>query len=81
MIPLTENTNPVRPVARSAESDYTAVIVDPKQALAILLGMRQPERTLTLLVAATGLRISEALGLKWEDIDYLKQRICITRAY
>src|SRR5882724_13589362 len=47
LVPLTENTNPVRPVQRSAKTDYTAVIVEPKQALAILLGMQQPERTLT----------------------------------
>jgi len=31
--------------------------------------MPQPERALTLLIAATGLRISECLGLQWADVD------------
>ena len=43
-------------------------------------GENQPERTLTLLVCSTGLRISEALGLKWEDIDCAHSRINIVRA-
>ena len=80
LVPLTAKTNPVRPIKRSAETDYKAVIVEPKQALAVLLNLEQPERTLTLLVCATGLRISEALGLKWEDIDCEHSRINIVRA-
>ena len=30
----------------------------------------EPFRTLVFLVAVTGLRISETLGLKWGDLDY-----------
>jgi len=37
------------------------------------MAMPQPERTLTLLIAATRLRISECLGLQWKDIDYANQ--------
>jgi hypothetical protein len=52
LVPLTATTNPVRPIKRSAETDYKAVIVEPKQALAVLLNMERPERTLTYLSAA-----------------------------
>src|SRR5258708_39767447 len=53
---------------------------ETKEALSVLLNMQQPERTLTLLGCSTGLRISEALGLKWEDIDCAHSRINIVRA-
>jgi integrase len=33
------------------------------------------------LVAATGVRISEALGLKWEDIDYQSKQINLRRVW
>jgi len=35
-----------------------------------MMEMGEPYRTLVFLVAVTGLRISEALGLKWSDLGY-----------
>jgi integrase len=43
-------------------SEYEAMILTPEQAYAIVRNLREPERTLTLLAAGTGLRISECLG-------------------
>ena len=37
--------------------------------------------TLVLLLARTGMRISEALGLKWGDIDYNGRFIEVKRSY
>jgi len=37
--------------------------------------------TLTILVAATGIRISEAMGLKWGDIDYQNKQINLRRVW
>ena len=45
-------------------SGYEAMILIPEQAYAIVCNVREPERTLTLLAAGTGLRISECLGLQ-----------------
>jgi integrase len=58
-----------------------AVIVTPEQAFQILMALPEPERVLTLVIAATGLRISEALGLQWEDVDYSNHRINLRRVW
>jgi integrase len=39
------------------------------------------ELALTILVAATGIRISEAMGLKWEDVDYHGKQINLRRVW
>jgi integrase len=57
------------------------VIVTPEQAFTILMALPESERVLTLVIAATGLRISEALGLQWQDVDYANQRINLRRVW
>jgi integrase len=37
----------------------------------------EPERTLALPSAATGLRISESLGLQWGDVDIENRKITV----
>lgn len=37
-------------------------------------------RPLAELLVSTGLRISEALGLRWDDIDFARQRITVYRS-
>lgn len=36
---------------------------------------------MTLLAAATGLRISECLGLQWQDLDFVHQQIHVRRTW
>jgi integrase len=82
MLPLGQENNPVHYVKGiAASSDYEAIILTPEQTLRVLEFLEQPERTLTLLVAATGLRISEALGLRWCDLLYEKNEIRIRQTY
>ncbi len=40
-----------------------------------------PERTLTLLAAGTGLRISECLGLQWQDVNFAESLIHVRRTW
>src|ERR1700719_650645 len=68
-------------IAIESSSDYEAVILTPKQTFTVLSLMRQPESTMTLLVAATGLRFSELAGLQWQDIDYANQCIQVRRTW
>jgi integrase len=81
LIPCKEETNPVNWVEQSGKSHYKAVIVTPEQAFKIMMALPESERVLTLVIAATGLRISEALGLQWQDVDYANQRINLRRVW
>jgi integrase len=45
----------------------------------LLAELQEPSRTLVHLLAVTGLRISEARGLKWRDIDFAEGTAKIER--
>ena len=62
-------------------SGYEAMILTPEQAYAIVCNLREPERTLTLLAAGTGLRISECLGLQWHDVNFADGMIHVRRTW
>jgi integrase len=63
-------------------TSYEAVAVEPQQAFAILDQIESPlVRCLIVLVSATGLRITEALGLRWSDVDWEKERIHVRRKF
>jgi integrase len=81
LLPRTGDGNPVAFVTQSSKSSYKAVIVSPEQAFRIMMELGEPYRTLVFLVAVTGLRISEALGLKWNDLDYGRQMIHLRRVW
>ena len=81
LLPRTGDGNPVAFVTQSSKSNYKAVIVSPEQAFRIMMELGEPYRTLVFLVAVTGLRISEALGLKWGDLDYERQMIHLRRVW
>ena len=73
--------NQVRFVRCKTTTDYEAMILTPEQAYAVLLNLREPERTLTLLAAGTGLRISECLGLQWQDVSFSEAIIQVRRTW
>ena len=81
ILPTTGDGNPVAFVTQSSKSGYQAIIVSPEQAFRIMMELKDPYRTLLFLVAVTGLRISEALGLKWHDLDYERNTIHLRRVW
>lgn len=81
LVPRSESSNPVRWVEQSAKSSYKPIVVDPATAAKIFQALSGMERTLVILVAATGVRISEAMGLKWEDVDYHNKQIHLRRVW
>ncbi len=81
LIPNGEGSNPVALVRCSSTSDYEAVTIEPAQAYAIWCLLPQCEALLLLLTSVTGLRVSEALGLKWGDLDTVRACIHVRRAW
>jgi len=78
---LPADFDPFKDIDCEATSDYEAITCTPEQTLLILNQLEQPEFMLTLLIAATGLSISEALGLQWADIDHDRNRIMVRRSW
>jgi integrase len=81
LLPRSEEGNPMKFVRVKTQSEYEAMLITPEEGFKILMAMPQPERTLTMLIAATGLRISECLGLQWADVDYESQQISVRRSW
>jgi integrase len=82
LLPLGVQYNPVAYVLGiSSTSDYEAAVFTPEQTLRVLELLPQPVYTLLVLVASTGLRISEALGLKWSAILWDRAQIRIRETW
>ena len=81
LIPRGEQHNPMRFVRCKTTSCYEATTMTPRQAWEIWSRLSEPESTLTLLAATTGLRISECLGLQWVDVDFTAQVIRVRRTW
>src|SRR5215467_4116875 len=81
LISRNQESNPMRFVRCRTTSTYEAMILTPEQAYAVLLNLQEPERTLTLLASGTGLRISECLGLQWQDVSFADAMIHVRRTW
>jgi integrase len=67
-------------VSATTVSDYEAVSLSPEDSFAILDRIGDPlVRVLVIVVAVTAMRIGEALGLRWSDVDWKKLKINIRR--
>src|SRR5467141_3852167 len=74
--------NPVLYVETRSKSTYRAIIITPGQTLAILKSLPSPlHYTLVLTCAATALRASEMLALRWSDLLWEEGRIRISKRW
>jgi len=62
--------NPISLVRQSAKRQRTPDVLDVQEIQRLLVQLQEPYRTMVFLAAATGLRVSELLALKWSDIDF-----------
>ena len=72
--------NPIRLVRQRAKRMAIPVILSPSEVQKLISVLSLRERTLVLLAFGTGLRMSELFGLKWDDIDFQKNEISVTRS-
>ena len=74
--------NPVLHVETRSKSSYRAIIITPAQTLAILKSLPSPLHfALVLTCAATALRSSELLALRWADVLWGEGRIRISKRW
>jgi integrase len=84
LIPRGEEFNPCRYVRGrefSQVTAYEALALEIEDTFKVLSELRQPEYELALLVATCGLRISEALGLRWRNILWDRGMIAIRETF
>jgi integrase len=75
-------SNPVENVETQCKSACKAIMVSPQQTLAILNSLVGIFHfTLVLTVAATALRASEILSLRWSDIEWMENRIRVSKRW
>jgi integrase len=72
--------NPMQLVRQSAKREKIPDVLELHELKVLLEALAPRERTLALLDAATGLRVSELLALRWDDIDFQNLEIRVTEA-
>lgn len=75
--------NPVEGLATSTKTTYKAIKIAPAQTLLILRSVmgNMLHFTLVFVVAATALRSSEVLSLRWDDILWEDRKIRIVKSW
>jgi integrase len=74
--------NPVQPVESRCKTFYRAITITPKQTWSILKGLPCPlHRILVFTCAATALRSSELIALRWADIRFDEERIRVSKRW
>lgn len=71
--------NPIHAVRVSAKRQTEPEILEPEEIQLLITELPEPVRTMALMAAVTGLRVSEILGLKWQDVDLVSAVIHLRR--
>jgi integrase len=71
--------NPIT-VRQSAKRRTAPEVLLPSEINRLAHSLRNRERTLVLLAAGTGLRMSELFGLKWRDVDFAGKQVSVLRS-
>ena len=76
------STNPVEHVETRSKTNYRAIVITPAQTFAILKSLTNALHfALVLTCAATALRSSEILSLRWSDILWDEGRIRVSKRW
>lgn len=81
---IASNLNPVKACnikGVGRKSKHKKIVVPPEVAWKIAMSLPIMHRTLVLLAAGTGMRMSELLGLRWGDIDFAAKKITLNRTW
>jgi len=79
-LPRDAQANPMKYVRQSGQSAREHTILTTAETVAILTYLKEPVKTMVWLDATTGLRVSELLALRWQDIDFDTEVLHVRRA-
>ena len=74
------NTNPIQRVPKPKVERSEKPSLSPAQVKSIADNMPENLKALVVLLYLTGLRIGEALALKWSDVDFDRSKLHIRRS-
>jgi len=69
-----------RLLLRKAAKSEDLEVLTVEEIRALIRELAQPYRTLVFLAAVTGMRVSELLALKWEDVRFDTSEIILSRS-
>jgi len=72
--------NPIRRVRQSRKRLTKPRVLTPEEFRALLGKLGEPYKTMVVIIACLGLRVSELLGLQWGDIDFDNLTVKIQRS-
>ena len=72
--------NPITMVRQSAKRRTFPEVFSADEIQRLVAALKIRERTMVLLAAGTGLRMSELFALKWKDIDFAGCEMNVTRS-
>src|ERR1700686_778682 len=72
--------NPMRAVRQSAMRARAALVLEVSELRRLFDVLALRERSMVGTGALTGVRRSELMGLKWEDLDFIGRKINIVRS-
>ena len=81
---IATNLNPVKACNTKGvgrRSRNKKIVVPPEIAWKIAMSLPIMHRTLVLLAAGTGMRMSELLGLRWGDVDFARRKITLNQTW
>ena len=77
---LEAGKNPMLAVRQSAKRVRIPEPLEAEEFRALMAELPLMARTMGVIAATTGLRISEVLGLKWQDVDFEHLSLSVTRS-